>query len=310
MFKTDVIGLGMAVVDVAFSIDRMPTWDDPRVVRDFSMANGGPAATACIVASKMGIHTGFVGTFGIGDIAERKLHVLREAGVDISHIIRRDTPENRVVIHFIPTGSGEKFSSPTLSAERLLDIKPQELDRDYITSGQYLHLDSFEHLEAALQAARWMHKAGKTVVFDAATTHEPIPERLQAIVAETDVLICGSGFGPMLTGQEDIWEAGRAVLNIGPRIVVQTEGIKGNYTVTKDEEFHIPAFKVHVVDTCGAGDVFHGAYLTGLVKGWDLRRIATFSSAVSAIHSTVLGNQRGLPTLEEAEIFVQNHKSS
>ena len=64
-----------------------------------------------------------------------------------------------------------------------------------------------------------------------------------------------------------------------------------------DDEFHTPAFEVNVIDTTGAGDVFHGAYLAGLVKGWDLKRIATFASAVAAIHCTVLGNRKGIPSM-------------
>jgi len=79
----------------------------------------------------------------------------------------------------------------------------------------------------------------------------------------------------------------------------------GSYTVSPDDEFHTPAFEVNVIDTTGAGDVFHGAYLAGLVKGWDLRRIATFASAVSAIHCTVLGNRKGIPSMEEVETFLR-----
>ena len=307
MFEADIIGLGIAVVDIVLNIERMPTWENPRVVRNFTIGDGGPAATACVVATKLGMRTGFVGTFGNGDMAERKLRVLEQAGVDISHIIRREAPENHVVVIFVQEKTGERYFSPLLDSARLKPIQPEELDRGYILSGQYLHLDGLQP-EAALQAAHWMHEAGKTVVLDAATTNRPIPEPMRALVAETDVLICGSGFGPMLTGHEDLWEAGRAILDIGPRIVVQTEGVKGSYTVSQDDQFHTPAFKIHVIDTTGAGDVFHGAYLAGLVKGWDLRRIATFSSAVSAIHSTVLGNQKGIPSMEEVKTFIQKHR--
>ena len=308
MFKADIIGLGVSVIDIVLNVKQMPTWENPRVVKNFTIGDGGPAATACIVASKMGMHVGFIGAFGTGDMAERKLRVLREADVDISHVVRRDMREGHIMVIFVQEKTGERYFSPPIDAPRPKPIQPEELDHDYVTSGQYLHLDGIHHSEAALQAARWIHEAGKTVVLDAATTHKPIPEPMQAIVAETDVLICGSGFGPTLTGQEDIWEAGRAILDIGPRIVVQTEGIKGSYTVTRDEEFHTPAFRIPVIDTTGAGDVFHGAYLLGLVKGWSLRRIASFSSAVSAIHSTVLGNQKGIPTVAEVETFVQKHK--
>ncbi len=67
-------------------------------------------------------------------------------------------------------------------------------------------------------------------------------------------------------------------------------------------------FEIDVIDTCGAGDVFHGAYLARLVKGWDLRRIATFASAVSAIHCTVLGNRKGIPSMEGVEAFLREHR--
>ena len=71
-----------------------------------------------------------------------------------------------------------------------------------------------------------------------------------------------------------MWRAGRAALDLGPRVVVQTEGARGSYTVSRDAEFHTPAFDVDVVDTTGAGDTFHGAYLVGLARGWDLERCA------------------------------------
>jgi len=124
-------------------------------------------------------------------------------------------------------------------------------------------------------------------------------------VRETDILICGSGFGKSLTGEDDIRQAGRAMLAKGPRVVVQTMGVDGSYTVSAAGEFHTPAFQVDVVDTTGAGDVFHGAYLVGLVRGWDLEKTATFASAVAAIHCTVLGNRKGIPSMDQVETFLR-----
>ena len=87
--------------------------------------------------------------------------------------------------------------------------------------------------------------------------------------------------------------------------MVQTVGIDGSYTVTADEQFHTPAFEVDVVDTTGAGDVFHGAYLAGLLRGWDLRRVAIFSSAVSAIKCTRLGGRAGIPRFDKVLAFLR-----
>jgi ribokinase len=303
MAVLDIIGLGIANVDIVLRVEALPTWEKLGMVSNFALADGGPAGTACAVASMFGVQTGFVDTVGNDSMAALKLESLKKVGVDVSHLLERDIPEDHVFVVYVDEKTGDRnfsFIKEFLSQP----VLPEELDRDYITSAQFLHLDGC-HMAAALQAARWMHEAGKTVVLDAAATEGPISETMRELVAETDVLICGSGFAPMLTGQQDLMEAGRATLDVGPSIVVQTEGGEGSYTVTADEEFHTPSFDVEVIDTCGAGDVFHGAYLVGLVKGWDLKRVATFASAVAAIHCTVLGNRKGIPSMEEVETFLR-----
>ena len=86
---------------------------------------------------------------------------------------------------------------------------------------------------------------------------------------------------------------------------MQTEGEGGSYTLTAEERFHTPAFDVEVIDTTGAGDVFHGAYIVGLLHGWDLRRVALFSTAVAAIKCTKLGGRAGIPCYDEVLAFLR-----
>jgi ribokinase len=144
------------------------------------------------------------------------------------------------------------------------------------------------------------------VVMDASATNRPIPDGMRRLVGTTDYLVCGSGFGHQLTGETDSRRAGRAMLELGPRVVVQTEGKNGCYTTSRDQHFHTPAFEVDVIDTTGAGDVFHGAYLVGLAKQWELQRTAAFASAVAALHCTVLGNRQGIPTMAEVEALMED----
>jgi sugar/nucleoside kinase (ribokinase family) len=63
--------------------------------------------------------------------------------------------------------------------------------------------------------------------------------------------------------------------------------------------------EAEVIDTTGAGDVFHGAFLVGLQHGWPLRDIVSFSSAVSALKCTQLGGRAGIPTMAEALAFLK-----
>lgn len=97
------------------------------------------------------------------------------------------------------------------------------------------------------------------------------------------------------------------MLEIGPRIFVETVGEKGCCTITQDEQLHTPAFKVDVVDTTGAGDACHGAYVVGIMHGWTPRQCALFSTAVSAIKCSKLGGQAEIPTLEQTMEFLKEH---
>ena len=304
----EIVGLGLAIADVVLRVERMPTWDDPRGLEDFTLTNGGPAGTACFVASTFGIETGFIDTFGSDLMAEHRRKSLTDAGVDISRMVSREGPEDHVVVVWVDAGTGERtfsFRRGFLSQP----LEPADLDREYITSADFLHLDGSHH-KAGLEAARWMHESGGLVVMDGTATDRPIPDNIRRLVSETDYLICGSGFGHQLTGETDLLRSGRAMLEFGPRVVVQTEGREGCYTTNPDEHFHTPAFEVEVIDTTGAGDVFHGAYLVGLAKQWELERTAAFASAVSALHCTVLGNRNGIPSMAEVDALISERSAA
>jgi sulfofructose kinase len=63
---------------------------------------------------------------------------------------------------------------------------------------------------------------------------------------------------------------------------------------------------VKVIDTTGAGDVFHGAFIFGLLKKWPLKRVARFANACAALKCRKLGGRAGIPGLEEARGFMEN----
>ena len=303
MAQLDIVGLGLSTLDVLIQLKDMPTWDNPGRIGDFGLDGGGPVGTACVAAARLGARVGYVGIAGNDINAELKLQSFRDAGVDLSHLLVRQRPESHIVVVWVNEENGERaFSGLRRFASD--PVLAEELDRDYITSGQYLHLDGFDEA-AAETAIGWMHAAGKKVCLDAAKTEGgAVNPRLAALAPLVDILICGSGFGCALTGHGDIWKAGEAMRAMGPSIVVQTEGEDGSYTTAASESFHTPAFKVDVVDTTGAGDVFHGAYLAGLLHNWDLRTTALFATATSALECTRLGGRCGIPSFDDVISFL------
>jgi ribokinase len=90
-------------------------------------------------------------------------------------------------------------------------------------------------------------------------------------------------------------------------VVVETQGETGSFSFSGDEALHVPAFEVEVLDTTGAGDVFHGAYLVGLLQGWDLRLAAQFAAAAAALKCSKLGGRRGIPNFAETIEFLRAH---
>lgn len=304
MAGLDIVGLGLSTLDVLIRLKDMPTWDQDSRVSTFGLDGGGMVGTACVAAARLGARVGYIGVAGNDISAELKLRSFREAGVDLSHLVVREKPESHVVIVYVNEETGERHFAGLKDFNRA-PVRVAELDHDYITQAEYLHLDTFNY-EAALQASAWMHAAGKKVSIDCSKTDgAPISPEMAALVPHVDILICGSGFGFSLTGKRDIWEAGKAMLALGPSIVVQTEGEDGSYTTTVETSFHTPAFKINVVDTTGAGDVFHGAYLVGLLHGWDLGKTARFATAVSAIECTKLGGRVGIPSYDETIAFLR-----
>lgn len=301
--QLDIVGLGLATLDVLIRLDEMPTWERTPPVEGFGLDGGGPVGTACVAAAKLGARVGYIGTAGADRVAELKLESFVEAGVDLSRLVRRDGPEAQVIVVYVHAETGERRFAG-LKSWSDLQLRVEDLDRDYITSAQYLHLDGC-HGEAALQAAEWMREAGGTVVIDCGMTDgRPIGDERMEIVRYVDVLISGHHFGQSLTGHADPFEAGEAALDLGPHTFVETRGAEGSYTVTARERFHTPAFEVDVVDTTGAGDVFHGAYIVALLRGWDPHTAALFASAAAALECMTLGGRRGIPSHDEVAAFL------
>ncbi len=302
----DVIGLGLATLDVLVRLDEMPTWGRGGRFSELTLDGGGPVATAMVAAARLGLRAGYVGTAGSDELGTRKMASLSDNGVDTSRTVIRDDNERQVVICYVRRSDGERVFCGSRGMRRHA-LQSNELDREYVTAARYLHLDGFHH-DAAVQAARWAREAGVTVVYDGHKRGDaPASAEARELVSLVDVLIGGSNCAQSLTGIADCGRACRGALRLGPRVVVQTEGERGSFTATADTFFHTPPFAVDVVDTTGAGDVFHGAYIVGLHRGWPLEQTALFATAVSAITCTRLGGRHGIPSFEETMAFLEGH---
>ena len=145
----DVIGLGLATLDILVRFESLPTWEHGARFERIAFDGGGPVATALVAASRLGLRVGYVGTAGQDEFAERKLRSLQESGIDTSRVVRRPGDERQIVICCVRSTDGERVfcGHETLRTDPL---RADELDRAYVCSAPLVHLDGF-HPDAASQ---------------------------------------------------------------------------------------------------------------------------------------------------------------
>jgi sulfofructose kinase len=294
---SDIIGLGYCAYDILAIVPRMPTFDDVigMHVADLVHDGGGPVGTALTAAARLGARTGYVGVLG----DDREGHFLRDLflrqGVDVSRLRMSAEVGTNVCLLLVEQGTGRRAilcHSGTPAEALILD----EADREYVQSARALHLDG-QFLPAAIQAARWAGAASVKVCYDGNHPRPGVEELLPLV----DWLVVARTFPEAYSGFSDPEDSARALLRQGVEVLVITQGERGCEVWTAADHFQAPGFAVHAVDTTGAGDALHGAFLYAMLQGWDLRRVVTFANAVAAINCQTLGGRRGLPTLAQVE---------
>lgn len=296
--KFDIVGLGLCCMDYLFVVPRIPALDEKIFCLDFRREGGGVVSTALVAASRLGSSTSFVGTVGDDENGRLIIEEFKGYGVDIDCLQVKPGASSTFSFVMVDRKSGQR--SIVTHPGCYQDIVVGEKEKKLISSASYLHLDSYV-IEVGVKAAQVARENSVQVSLDVGTLR-PGAEDLLPLV---DVLITSELFARQFIGKDDPERAAEKMLALGPQIVGVTLGDRGCFFLTQESAFWRPAYRVEVVDTTGAGDVFHGAFLHGLLQGWDLERVADFASAVAALKCTRLGGRTGIPTFSETMEFLR-----
>lgn len=98
-----------------------------------------------------------------------------------------------------------------------------------------------------------------------------------------------------------------AVLQKYPNKLILTKGKDGCYYSDGEKIINIPAIKVDVVDSTGAGDTFLASFMVGISKSLSLFEALTFANVCAGLKTTKLGAQTGMPTLKEALDYIKKY---
>ncbi|MCL2421581.1 MAG: carbohydrate kinase family protein [Defluviitaleaceae bacterium] len=295
----DIVGIGTPCIDMISVLDKLPSPNKGSGVKDFSRQGGGVVATALAAAAQLGASVSYIGVTGTCVHGQAIREDFLYNSVDISHSVI----DEGAYSHFAYVLSDLETEGRSIvyrkGSTRELNI--EDIDRKFITSTNYLHLERCD--EPSATAAKWMREASKKVVYDASSYSKEIEDFLPNI----DVFIASEFYyDECFQSRGDYEENCMAIAAQGPGVVVFTLGEKGCVGYSKEDGyFEVEGCAVPVVDTVGAGDVFHGAFLFGLSKGMPIKDIAKFSCAVSAIKIGAIGGRAGIPSYNTTIKFME-----
>ena len=178
-------------------------------------------------------------------------------------------------------------------------IRVDEISQDDITSAKVLFIDDVT--DATIQAVHWAKEAGVKVVMDPVQMYDVS----QLLLSDVDVPIVPEHFAQNWMPDQPPEAVAQGLYDLGASIAIVTLGARGCVVCSDDGIQHVPAFPVDVVDTTGAGDAFHGAFMVAMLyEDWDISHKVRFASAVGAMNCRALGGRTGLPTFQEVEEFL------
>lgn len=295
----DVVGIGTPYYDMVINVSKMPGLDGAAGANEAFYQGGGKVATAMAAAARLGRSAGMMAKVGENHRGQFIINDFRYNGVDTSAIIV-DAPGTSSPFCLSLSEEEHKtriFIGKEGTAGELL---PEEIDYEYLGKAKYLHLENGRPASAA--AALFAREHGIVTVMDADNYQEGIVKLLPCL----DVFIASEFFYRDMFGDLLYEEGCRKLLEAGPSTAIVTLGSRGSVGMTaQDGFFRTESFQVPVRDTTGAGDVFHGAYIVGLLEGMDAPECARFASAVSAIKCTCFGGRTGIPNRETVQRFLE-----
>ena len=293
----DVVGMGLNSVDFLVLLPEYPVSNSKMRIRRFEKSGGGQVATALVALSRWGTRTKYIGKVGGDELGQYALESIRQAGVDVSSVALESQASNQFAAIIIDGTSGDR----TILWDRddRLMYRDGELKKGDVCSGKVLFLDGHD-IRAALQCARWAREEHIPVVLDVDKVESLTPE----LIKDIDFVVTGSRFPTLFTGISDREKAFLELQKHISGFLCTTLGSEGAMALVEGEIVYAKGFQIDVVDTTGAGDVFHAGFIYGLLQNWDSEKILQFANAVAALKCRELGGRKGIPTLTETEEFL------
>jgi len=292
-----VICLGLSALDQVWRVDRPFAGGSEKIKAvEYGTLGGGMAANASVAVAKLGASVAFWGRAGNDAAGHEMKSAFTAEGVDVENF-RLFAEGRSSVSGVIVDSSGER------QIVNFRGLYPEAAD--------WLPLKTVARASSVLADPRWVEGAatlfrearahGIATVLDGDMADAEVFERLLPL---TDHAIFSEPALSAFAGSAKD-ESLAALARFGCRVIAVTRGEGGVSWYENGELHRLAAYAVDVVDTTGAGDVFHGAYALAIGAGLDVRAAMAFSAATAAMKCRHAGGRNGIPTINECLVFMR-----
>jgi sulfofructose kinase len=296
--RPKLVCLGLSALDVTWNVERLPSGGGKSRAIDLQEGGGGMAANASVAAARLGADVQFWGRAG-KDSAGRAMHEeLTILGVNVDHFRLFDGARSSVS-GIVVDAAGERM---------IVNFRGGALPVD----PAWLPLDTVRDADAVLADPRWPEGAhalftaarscGVITVLDGDMADAAVFESLLPL---TDYAVFAAPALAAFAGVSNTEQGLLFAQARGCRLAAVTLGEEGVAWLEGTALHRVPAFSVDVVDTTGAGDVFHGAFAFALGAGLPVAEAFRFSSAAAALKCRHAGGRAGAPGLPATLSFLR-----
>lgn len=290
-----VLCIGHAAYDITIPVSGFPEENTKNRVDNRVECGGGPASNAAYLLAKWGIETYFAGVVGKDLYGDKIKEEFLNIGVNIKYF--EQNPNYQTTSSFILANNVN--GSRTVFTYRPTTMHMSDTEFDF--EPNIILLDGQEPKISEELIFKYPNAIS---VIDAGRPKEEII-RLASIV---NYLICSKEFAETVTEKNidydnlstvaDVYNTLKAKFNNNIIITLEDRGcVYQDGNIIKI----MPSIKVHALDSTGAGDIFHGAFVYGLAKGFDLEKAVKYANLAGAISVTRVGGRYSIPNLEEMD---------
>ncbi len=294
--KVDLVGVGLNATDTLIPLTQYPAAGSKTEYSAATVLPGGQVATTVVACQRWGMQTRYVGKLGddLGATLHHKEFAYAGVETQILTVPGGASAQSLVLVD----AQGER--TILCRRDERLVLQPGDLAREWIVNARALHVDGHDTAAATL-AARWAREAGIPVIADL----DEIYPGLEMLLENIDYLIVSRDFPCRLMDEDNLERAlQRMHHRYGCQLTAATLGQDGVVAWDGKRLHYASAYRVPVIDTTGAGDIFHAGFIYGLLQGWPLRRQLEFACAAAALNCMGVGARGGIQSVEAIETLM------